>query len=83
MTVYRGTDGEYYTDADVIHHLERDRWTVHSWSPDTGTEVVETAAGEELRLDPVPEEALPDEVELEPLDGEPGRTVVDRRGTER
>ncbi|MFB6170843.1 MAG: hypothetical protein ABEJ06_06805 [Haloarculaceae archaeon] len=79
MTVYRGSDGGYYTDADVIHHLEREDWTVHSWEPVTGAEVFETADGERLKLQPVDGAELPEGVELVTLDGEPGDTVVDRR----
>ena len=78
MTVYRGSDGGYYTDADVIHHLERDDWEVVTWDPDSGTEVFATATRERLELEPVSEAALPDRVELVPLEGEPGFTIVER-----
>lgn len=77
MRVYRGSDGEYYTDADVLHHLEQEKWEVYDWDDHTGTEVVMTDPEERLVLTPVEESELPDDLALEPLDDQPGWTVVE------
>lgn len=56
MTVYRGSDGRYYSDEDVWVRLERESWRVFCWNTETGVEVMENDDGELVFLAPVDDE---------------------------
>lgn len=58
-TIYRCCDGRYYGDVDVWERLESNVWTPCCWDAGSGTEWMETRAGDLLTLTPVPREALP------------------------
>lgn len=53
MTVYRGSDGRYYTDEDVWVRLENSSWNVCCWDTETGVEVMENDDHELVFLAPV------------------------------
>jgi hypothetical protein len=67
--VYECSDGNYYGNADIWARFEAGEWTPVSWEEDSGTEWVETADGELLTLQPVPESDLPPHVDIEPAAG--------------
>lgn len=52
MAIYRGSDGEYYTDRDIWNRLEDRVWRVCCWDVRTGMEVIETEEGDLLFLAP-------------------------------
>lgn len=59
MSDYWGSDGRRYDERDIWERLEGGEWTVCCWDEESGTEVVETDAGELLFL--VPAERASDE----------------------
>ena len=52
MSVYVGSNGEYYTASKVVERIESGRWTTCMWEESTGRELVETNRDELLLLVP-------------------------------
>jgi len=54
--VYEGSDGQYYTDEQILMKFESYEWTACMWEVDEPSrELVETEDGELLMLTPLPE----------------------------
>lgn len=68
-TVYRGSDGNYYGDADIWERFEAGDWTPCCWDADSGAEWVETDSGGLLALEPIPRRKLPGDVAIERVGG--------------
>ena len=64
-TVYRGSDGEYYGDADIWERFEAEDWTPCCWDVESGCEWVGARDGELLALEPVSRSDVPSEIDLE------------------
>lgn len=79
MRLYAGSDGNFYTDAEVGYRIETGTWHSRMWDPDAGWHVVETGDLRALWLVPVEEGGLPAGVGVESTDGEP--TIDDTRGS--
>ena len=76
-TVYRASDGRYYTGYEVGRKVYDGQWTPCLWERETGRQLVGTAEGELLMLVDVDPDALPEWVELREVDD--GLQVVDTR----
>jgi len=63
-TVYRGSDGTYYGDADVWERLEAETWTPCCWDVMSGVEWMETQSEELLALLPIARSEVPEEVDV-------------------
>jgi hypothetical protein len=59
-TVYQGSNGHYYGEADIWRHLETDTWNVFCWDSTTDTDWVETPDDRILELTPIDHATLPD-----------------------
>lgn len=77
MSIYRGSDGRYFTDQDVCLRIESGDWRFGIWDESSGLELVETRNGEALMLEPIRQADLPEWVEIR-RDGR-GATAVDVR----
>lgn len=76
MTIYEGSDGQYYTDWQVWRNFESNRWKAFCWKEDSRWEMVETSQGDLLVLNPISKSELPDDVVVEY--SEMGAEVVTR-----
>ena len=55
-TVYEGSNGQYYTDEQIIRKFENSEWVACMWELDEPCrELVETEAEELLMLTPLPD----------------------------
>lgn len=78
VSLYAGSDGQYYTDWQVSWQFESDQWKPCMWDTNEGWEVVDN--GEDLVwLVPVSPAELPEWAEIRPTQPGPGAEVVDRR----
>lgn len=64
VSVYAGSNGRYYGDRDIWERLESGEWRPCCWNPETGTEWIETEAGELLVLEEIPRNELPESLAL-------------------
>ena len=64
-TIYRCSDGSYYSDVQVWERFETGQWSPCCWDVDTGREWVENDTEELLCLDPVARSELPSGVQIE------------------
>ena len=58
-TLYRGSNGCYYTAEQVWHHYETDAWEYRERDSESGCEVVETRTGRTMTIAPVPFDRVP------------------------
>ncbi|WP_435358193.1 hypothetical protein [Haloarchaeobius sp. DFWS5] len=66
MSVYVGSNGQYYTASEVVEYIERGKWTPCLWERDTGRELVEDRRGEMLLLVPTDQADFEASFEAEP-----------------
>lgn len=64
-TIYRGSDGQYYGDVDLWKRFEPGIWIPCCWDEESGTEWVETEAGDLLVLIPTSRATIPYQVQIE------------------
>lgn len=58
-TLYRGSNGCYYTPEQVWHYYETDAWEYRERDSEPGREVVETEAGYTMTIVPVSTDRVP------------------------
>ena len=58
-TLYRGSNGCYYTAEQVWHYYETDVWEYRECDSKPGREVVETEAGRTVTIVQIPPDRVP------------------------